>query len=158
MGSRTGGLYQPNVTIQRKSAAFEPGPGALAPGTWAYSFAILISATMADALRRCAKRRVKVSGTLCEACRGAQNDQDAECMRPQFLGDADFNHKIVTGLRRREPSLDFLSAIDGCVVGIPDPGVLSIAAELGRILVSHDRKTNGGALSRGFGNGDPLRA
>jgi hypothetical protein len=31
-------------------------------------------------------------------------------MRPQFLADADFNQKIVTGLRRREPLLDFLSA------------------------------------------------
>ena len=62
-------------------------------------------------------------------------------MRLRFLADADFNQKIVTGLRRREPSLDFLSAIDGGVVGIADPDVLSIAAELGRILVSHDRKT-----------------
>ncbi len=30
-------------------------------------------------------------------------------MRPQFLAEADFNQKIVTGLRRREPLLDFLS-------------------------------------------------
>jgi hypothetical protein len=62
-------------------------------------------------------------------------------MRPRFQADADFNHKIVLGLRRREPSVDFLSAHDGGVVGIPDPVVLSIAAQSGRILVSHDRKT-----------------
>ncbi len=62
-------------------------------------------------------------------------------MRPRFLADADFNHKIVTGLRRREPSLNFLSAMDGGVIGIPDPKVLTVAANLGRILVSHDRKT-----------------
>src|SRR5205807_5173973 len=62
-------------------------------------------------------------------------------MRPRFQADADFNHKIVLGLRRREPSVDFLGAYDGGVVGMADPDVLRIAAESGRILVSHDRKT-----------------
>jgi hypothetical protein len=69
-------------------------------------------------------------------------------MRPRFLADADFNHKIVVGLRRREPSVDFLSALDGGVVGIPDPDVLAIAAGAGRILVSHDRKTMPGHFTR----------
>ncbi len=62
-------------------------------------------------------------------------------MRPRFQADADLNHKIVIGLRRREPSVDFLSAHEGGVVGVPDPDVLRIAAESGRILVSHDRNT-----------------
>jgi hypothetical protein len=62
-------------------------------------------------------------------------------MRPRFQADADFNHKIVVGLRRREPSIDFLSAHEGGVVGAPDPDVLRISAESGRILVSHDRQT-----------------
>ena len=62
-------------------------------------------------------------------------------MRPRFQADADFNHKIVLGLRRREPSIDFWSAQHGGVVGIPDPKVLRIASESNRILVSHDRKT-----------------
>ena len=62
-------------------------------------------------------------------------------MRPRFQADADFNHKVVIGLRRREPSVDFMGAHDGGVVGIPDPEALRIAAESGRILVSHDRKT-----------------
>ena len=62
-------------------------------------------------------------------------------MRPRFQADADFNHKIVLGLRRREPSIDFLGAFDGGVVGVTDPEALRIAAESGRILVSHDRKT-----------------
>ena len=62
-------------------------------------------------------------------------------MRPRFQADADFNHKIVLGLRRREPSVDFLGADAGGVVGMADPDVLRIAAESGRILVSHDRKT-----------------
>lgn len=62
-------------------------------------------------------------------------------MRPRFQADADFNHKIVLGLRRREPSVNFLSARDGGVAGVPDSDVLRIAAESGRILVSHDRNT-----------------
>jgi hypothetical protein len=28
-------------------------------------------------------------------------------MRPRFQADADFNQKIVLGLRRREPAIDF---------------------------------------------------
>jgi hypothetical protein len=62
-------------------------------------------------------------------------------MRPRFQADADFNQKIVLGLRRREPAVDFLGAYDGGVIEIADPDVLRIAAESGRILVSHDRKT-----------------
>jgi hypothetical protein len=62
-------------------------------------------------------------------------------MRPRFQADADFNHKVVVGLRRRELSVDFLSAREGGVVGFSAPDVLAIAAGAGRILVSHDRKT-----------------
>jgi hypothetical protein len=62
-------------------------------------------------------------------------------VRPRFQADADFNHKIVVGLRRREPAVDIINAHEGGVVGVPDPEVLTMAAESGRILVSHDRKT-----------------
>jgi hypothetical protein len=62
-------------------------------------------------------------------------------MRPRFQADADFNHKIVQGLRRREPSIDFRSARDGGIVGVPDPEVLQAAWDANRILISHDRKT-----------------
>jgi hypothetical protein len=62
-------------------------------------------------------------------------------MRPRFQADADFNHKIVLGLHRREPSIDFRSAVSGQIIGLPDPEVLRAAAASGRILVSHDRKT-----------------
>jgi len=62
-------------------------------------------------------------------------------MRPRFQADADFNHKVLRGLRRREPALDFQDAHGGRVIGLPDREVLSIAAEMGRILVSHDRST-----------------
>ena len=62
-------------------------------------------------------------------------------MTPRFLADADFNHKIVLGLRRREPAIDFWDARRAGVIGVPDSEVLRIAADDGRILVAHDRKT-----------------
>jgi hypothetical protein len=67
---------------------------------------------------------------------------------PRFLADADFNHKIVVGLHRREPSVDFMGALDGGVIGLPDSRVISVAAQAGRILVSHDRKTMPGHFAR----------
>ena len=59
----------------------------------------------------------------------------------RFLADADFNHAIVKGCRRQEPALDFLSANEAKLEGIPDPDVLALAAEQDRILVTHDRQT-----------------
>jgi predicted nuclease of predicted toxin-antitoxin system len=59
----------------------------------------------------------------------------------RFLADADFNHKIVTGLRRRGQGLDCLWAHEAAVIGLPDPEVLAIAASMNRVLLSHDRKT-----------------
>lgn len=62
-------------------------------------------------------------------------------MKPQFLADANFNHKILVGLRRRDPSIDFQTAEQGGTVGRSDAEVLLIAARKNRILVSHDRRT-----------------
>jgi hypothetical protein len=54
-------------------------------------------------------------------------------MRPRFQADADFNQKIVRGLRRRERAVDFEDAHAGGVISIPDPEVIRRAAEFGRI-------------------------
>ena len=62
-------------------------------------------------------------------------------MRPPFLADADFNQKIVLGLLRREPAIDFRTALQGGVLGRPDPEVLALAARENRILITHDRAT-----------------
>lgn len=62
-------------------------------------------------------------------------------MRPRFQADADLNHKIVLGFRRREPAADFLDAKQGHLIGISDPEILTLTARSGRMLVSHDRKT-----------------
>jgi Domain of unknown function (DUF5615) len=57
----------------------------------------------------------------------------------RFLADADLDYAIVQGVRRREPAIDFKSANDAGLEGSPDVGVLEVAAEEGRVLVSHDK-------------------
>ena len=69
-------------------------------------------------------------------------------MKPRFQADADLNQKIIAGLRRREPTIDFQTARQGDVIGRPDPEVLLIAARTGRILVSHDRQSMTGHFAR----------
>jgi len=59
----------------------------------------------------------------------------------RFLADAELDCAIVPGVRRREPSIDFKSANDAGLEGLPDPQVLELAAAEGRILVSHDTST-----------------
>lgn len=62
-------------------------------------------------------------------------------MKIRFQADADLDEDIVTGVRRREPSLDFQTALEGQLEALHDREVLARAASQGRILVSHDRKT-----------------
>ena len=71
--------------------------------------------------------------------RQGQNGRVAALIR--FQADADIRQRIVRAVRLREPAIDFASAADSKIVGIPDPEVLEIAAGLGRILISHDRRT-----------------
>jgi hypothetical protein len=59
----------------------------------------------------------------------------------RFLADADLNEGIVAGCLRREPTMDFLSANEANLTGVPDPKVLALAAEQDRIVVSHDFQT-----------------
>lgn len=57
------------------------------------------------------------------------------------MADADLHQRIVTGLKRIEPEIDFESARAASLEGIADTSVLAIAAEKNRVLVSHDRRT-----------------
>jgi len=59
----------------------------------------------------------------------------------RFLGDENFNGEILRGLRRRRPEIDLFRFEDVLEKGTPDPEVLEVAAELGRILLTHDRDT-----------------
>jgi predicted nuclease of predicted toxin-antitoxin system len=59
----------------------------------------------------------------------------------RYQADADLNQAIVTGVLRREPTIDFQTASAAGLKGVKDPEVLAIAAQQKRILVSHDRRT-----------------
>ena len=54
---------------------------------------------------------------------------DSRIVKVRFLADADLNRAIVTGVRRREPSLDFLRAQAAGLRGMNDSAVLALAAE-----------------------------
>jgi predicted nuclease of predicted toxin-antitoxin system len=62
-------------------------------------------------------------------------------MRPRFQADADFNEEIVSGLLRNHHNMDFQTAQEAGLRGLPDPEVLARAADDRRILVTHDRRT-----------------
>lgn len=62
-------------------------------------------------------------------------------MTVRFQADADLNVEIVAGVLRREPSIDFRTADEASLRRVPDPGVLALAAQESRILVTHDRRT-----------------
>jgi hypothetical protein len=57
-------------------------------------------------------------------------------VKVKLLADASLDRAIVTGLRGREPSIDFLDANEAKLAGVPDKDVLGLAAREGRILVS----------------------
>lgn len=62
-------------------------------------------------------------------------------MRVRYQADADFNEDSLTGVLRREPTVDFKTAQAAGLAGLDDRTVLQAAAKEGRILVTHDRKT-----------------
>lgn len=67
----------------------------------------------------------------------SQNNQE----KILFQADADFNQRIVKAILRREPLIDFQSALDANLESVLDPEVLFLAANQGRLLVSHDKTT-----------------
>lgn len=62
-------------------------------------------------------------------------------MKVRYQADADLNEDIVAGVHRRAPGIDFQTADEAELANLPDPDVLALAAQEGRILVTHDRRT-----------------
>lgn len=62
-------------------------------------------------------------------------------MKVRFQADADLNEDIVTGVQRRAPEIDFQTAGEAELAYLSDSDVLALAAQEGRILVTHDRRT-----------------
>lgn len=61
-------------------------------------------------------------------------------MLPLLL-DENFNQRVLRGLKRRIPNLDYSVAQESGLSGESDPNVLTWAAEQNRVLVTHDLKT-----------------
>ncbi len=59
----------------------------------------------------------------------------------RILVDQDFDQTILRGLLRRIPSLDFVTAHQAGLSEVADPDLLAWAADAGRILLTHDRRT-----------------
>jgi hypothetical protein len=68
-------------------------------------------------------------------------------VKPRFQADNDLRSSIRTGVLRREPSIDFQSALAARLDGIPDPEVLRLAMVQNRILISHDENSMPGHFS-----------
>lgn len=59
----------------------------------------------------------------------------------RLLADADLKAAIGAGVVRRNSNIDFKRAEDVPLEGLEDPNVLAVAAQEGRVLVSHDVST-----------------
>lgn len=62
-------------------------------------------------------------------------------MKVRFQADADLDARIIRGVKRRRPEVDFQSSVEAALWGLPDPGVLQQSAISGRVPVTHDRRT-----------------
>lgn len=63
-------------------------------------------------------------------------------MKIKFQADNDLNEHIIDAVLRLNPVIDFQTApAAGLHIGVPDEQVLALAAQEGRIVVSHDFAT-----------------
>ena len=62
-------------------------------------------------------------------------------MKVRFLADSNLNQKIVSGVLRQVPEVDFKTAHEANLHGLPDDEVLALARSEGRILVTQDQRT-----------------
>ena len=60
---------------------------------------------------------------------------------PGYLADENFNGRILRALLRRIEHLDVLRAQDTTHGGCDDPTLLQVAADLGRVVLTHDIAT-----------------
>lgn len=70
--------------------------------------------------------------------------------------DADVNHAIVRGLRRRAPEIDLILSQEVLPEGTPDSDVLAWAAAQNRVLMTNDRSTMIGFAKRRIASGEPM--
>lgn len=76
--------------------------------------------------------------------------------RPQFLADHNLRDRIVRGVLRREPTVQFLRARNLELDEFPDNEFLHAAAKAGFITISHDEKTMAGFAYDRIVRGEPM--
>ncbi|HEY4232941.1 MAG TPA: DUF5615 family PIN-like protein [Lacipirellulaceae bacterium] len=59
----------------------------------------------------------------------------------QFLSDENFNNDLSRGLLLRNPAFDLTRVQDEGLTGAEDATILAWAAQNGRIVLTHDRRT-----------------
>jgi len=59
----------------------------------------------------------------------------------RLISDEDVHDDIIRGLRRRDPTLDIVRAVDVGLGHAPDPIILNWAADQDRVLVTGDLNT-----------------
>ena len=74
----------------------------------------------------------------------------------RLVSDEDVHDDIIRGLRRREPALDIVRAVDVGLGQTPDPTVLAWAATHDRILVTGDLNTMVGFAWARVQSGEPM--
>ena len=58
-----------------------------------------------------------------------------------FLADENFDNRITRGLHKRDSSIDLVTVQEVGAAKAFDPAILEIAANVGRVVLSHDVKT-----------------
>ena len=74
-------------------------------------------------------------------------------MKLRFLADANLKPAIINGVRRVNEAIDFTDARI-LPPSMPDPEVLRLAANLGRVLVTHDARTMQAHMAQFVQSGD----
>lgn len=74
----------------------------------------------------------------------------------RLLIDQNLDHDILRGLIRRIPQLDAVTAFEIGMDEATDPELLTWAAQAGRIIITHDRKTMPAHAADLLGNGENI--
>lgn len=74
----------------------------------------------------------------------------------RLLVDQDFDQDLLRGLLRRVPDLDAVTAYEVGMSETPDHELLAWAAEAGRVLITHDRRTMPAHAARRLAAGDEI--
>ena len=62
-------------------------------------------------------------------------------MKVRFQADADLDARVIRGVKRQQPRMDFQTAHQAGLMEVSDAVMLLAAADSGRLLVTHDKRT-----------------